>query len=164
VSKPEIVRVNKEFEDEWPGSSALATELVINLVRAGDVLTAKVDALVRGHGLPSATSLVVLEVLRGEGAPLRPSVVADRCFLARPAMSSVLDTLERRGLIERTTHPDDRRSALVAITKEGTATMERLLPDLHRAEVAWSSVLSERQQATLIRQLGVLQRHLQQGD
>ncbi len=86
MPKPEIVRVNQGFEDEWPGSSALATELVINVVRAGDLLTAKVDALVRRHGLPSATSLVVLEVLRGEGGPLRPSVVADRCFLSRPAM------------------------------------------------------------------------------
>jgi DNA-binding MarR family transcriptional regulator len=160
VAKPEIVRVNEGFEDEWPGSRALATELVINLVRAGDVLTARVDALVRGHGLPSATSLVVLEVLRGEGGPLRPSVVADRCFLSRPALSSLLDTLERRGLVERTTHPDDRRSALVAITRTGKHALERLLPELHRAEVDWTSGVSERQQAVLLRQLGALQRHL----
>ncbi len=76
----------------------------------------------------------------------------------------MLETLERRALVERTTHPDDRRSALVAITKEGIKAMERLLPELHRTEVAWTSALTERQQATLIRQLGLLQRHLQKDE
>lgn len=160
MPKPEIVRAPEGFEDEWPGASARATELVINLVRAGDVLTTRVDAFVRGYGLPSATSFVVLEVLRGEGGPLRPSIVADRCFLSRPALSSALDTLERRGLVSRSMHPDDRRSALVEITPEGKRVMEGLLPEIHRAEVAWASCFSERQQETLIRQLGALQRHL----
>lgn len=164
VPKPEIVRVNEGFDDEWPGCSALATEVVINLVRAGDVLTARVDALARAYGLPSSTSLIVLEVLRGEGGALRPSVVADRCFLSRPALSSLLDTLERRGLIARTAHPGDRRSALVEITDAGVAAMGRLLPELHRAEVSWAAGLSERQQAILLRQLGLLQRHLQKPD
>jgi DNA-binding MarR family transcriptional regulator len=164
VPVPEVIRVSERFEDEWPGASALATELVINLVRAGDVLSARVDALVRGHGLPSSTSLIVLEVLRGEGGPLRPSVVADRCFLSRPALSSLLDTLERRGLISRSTHPEDRRSTLVEITDAGVAIMTRLLPELHRAEAGWTAGLSAHQQAALLRQLGRLQHHLQKNE
>lgn len=160
MPKPEILRVNDGFEDEWPGSRALATETVLNVVRIGDALTTRVDAFVRGFGLPSATSFVVLEVLRGERGPLGPSVVADRCFLSRPALSSALDTLERRGLIRRTSHPDDRRRALVQISKAGLDIMERLLPELHRAEVAWTAVLSDRQKESLLHQLGLLQHHL----
>ena len=133
---------------------------MLNLVRLGEALAARVDATVRGFGLPSATSLIVLEVLRGEGGPLQPSVVADRCFLSRPALTSVLDTLERRGLISRSAHPGDRRGSLVEITGTGAAVMRRLLPELHRAEVAWTDVLSDRQKDLLLRQLGVLQEHL----
>jgi DNA-binding MarR family transcriptional regulator len=160
VAKPEIIRVNDGFEAEWPGSRALATEVVLNVIWLGEALAARVDALVRGFGLPSATSLIVLEVLRGERGPLQPSVVAERCFLSRPALSSVLDTLERRGLVRRSSHPDDRRGSLVEITGTGVEVMTRLLPDLHRAEVAWTGALTERQQDALLRQVGLLQQHL----
>jgi DNA-binding MarR family transcriptional regulator len=160
VAKPVIFRVNDGFEDEWPGARALATEVVLNVIRAGEALAGRVDALVRGYGLPSSTSLIVLEVLRGERGPLAPSVVADRCFLSRPALSSVMDTLERRGLIRRSAHPDDRRRALVEITPSGAAVMARLLPHLHRAEAQWVAALSERGQAELLRHLGRLQGHL----
>jgi DNA-binding MarR family transcriptional regulator len=160
VARPAIIRVNEDFEDQWPGSRALATEVVLNVVRAGDALTARVDALVRRSGLPSATALIVLEVLRGEGRPLQPSVVAERCFLSRPALSSVMATLERRGLLRRAMHPGDRRGVLVEITSKGKAIMRRLLPNLHRAEAEWVSGLSEPDQAELLRHLGQLHQHL----
>src|SRR3954447_26189160 len=94
------------FEDEWPGASTLATEIVLNVVRTGMALHARVDAIVRAHGLPSATSLGVLEVLRAEGRPLQPSAIAARLLSSRPALSGVLSSLHNRGLVQRTAHPD----------------------------------------------------------
>ena len=102
VSHPAIFRVPPGFDQEWAGARADATEVVLNVIRAGEALSALVDSFVRERGLPSATALIVLEVLRGEGGPLAPSVVASRCFLSRPALSGVMDTLERRGLLRRT--------------------------------------------------------------
>jgi len=49
-------------------------------------------------------------------------------------MTSMLNTLERRGLVRRKAHPDDRRKLLVAITAKGTAVVETMLPSLHSRE------------------------------
>ena len=163
MSQAAIFRVPPGFEQEWAGARADATEVVLNVIRAGEALSALVDSFVRARGLPSSTALIVLEVLRGEGGPLAPSVVASRCFLSRPALSGVMDTLERRGLLRRYPDPSDRRRALVEATPEGVTTLERLLPDLHRAEVSWTGGLTRTQKATLLHHLGRLQQHLRSG-
>jgi DNA-binding MarR family transcriptional regulator len=161
VSDGAYWRVNPEFEQQWEGSSARATEVVLNVIRTGEALHARISTLVKAYGLPSTTALIVLEVLRGEAGPLQPSVIAERCFLSRPALSSVLSTLEQHALVTRTAHPGDRRLALVEITSAGLGLMERLLPDLHRAEVALvNPALSPLQQEQLLRHLGRLQAHL----
>lgn len=156
-----VFRVPEGFEEEWAGSDATATEVVLNTIRLGENLLARVEALVRELGLPSPTALIVLEVLRGAGEPLLPSVVAERCFLSRPTISGVLDTLERRGLIERRIHPEDRRRVLTAITPEGITAIETVLPELHRAEVEWTSGLSAAQRQTMLGLLGRMYRHLE---
>jgi DNA-binding MarR family transcriptional regulator len=160
MDTPAIFRVPAGFEGEWPGSNALATEVVLNVIRAGEALSSRVDAYVRSRGLPSSTALIVLEVLRGAGGPLQPSVIAQRSFLSRPALSSVLDTLERRELLSRETHADDRRRVQVRISAKGVAVIEALLPDLHRQEVGWTDGLTDRQRGVLLAGLGRLQGHL----
>jgi DNA-binding MarR family transcriptional regulator len=163
MSEGAIFRVTPGFEQEWAGARADATEVVLNVIRTGEALAALIDSFVRQRGLPSATSLIVLEVLRGEAGPLAPSVVASRCFLSRPALTGVMDTLERRGFLRRYPDPADRRRALVEITGDGKETLERLLPGLHQAEVAWTEALSSAQKAALLASLGRLQGRLGAG-
>jgi DNA-binding MarR family transcriptional regulator len=160
VARSGPIRVHEGFERDWPGSRSLATEIVLNVVRTGMTLNARVDAIVREHGLPSATSLGVLEVLRAEGAPLQPSAIAQRLLSSRPALSGVLDTLQRRGFLQRQAHPDTGRGRLVEITPSGIDVLDRVLPLLHRAEASWMTSLSERQQQQLITSLGKLQADL----
>jgi DNA-binding MarR family transcriptional regulator len=160
VAKPGHIRMHDGFEAEWPGSRSLATEIVLNVVRTGMTLHARVDAIVRQYGLPSATSLGVLEVLRAEGAALQPSAIAQRLLSSRPALSGVLDTLQSRGFVRRQAHPHSGRGRLVEITASGIEVIEKLLPELHRTEVSWMAGLTERQQKQLIEHLGRLQAHL----
>lgn len=85
------------------------------------------------HNL-SGTAKQALAVIEGAGEPLEPSVIAERLIITTGSMTSMLNTLERRGLVRRRAHPDDRRKLLVAITPKGTAVIEAMVPSLHSRE------------------------------
>ncbi len=94
---------------------------------AGD-LDARLIALwkaigrVQHHDL-SRTAAGLLATLR-DGGPQRITALAEAEAVSQPSMTSLVGRLERAGLVERASDPDDARAVLVTITSEG---LERLL-------------------------------------
>jgi DNA-binding MarR family transcriptional regulator len=128
-------RVGDGFEHECPGASALATECFINLCQAGDLLIELHNRHSREEYQLSPSARQILAVVEGAGQPLEPSVIAARVLITTATMTSVLDTLERRGLVQRMPHPDDRRKLLVDITPDAQAILDELLPSIHASSV-----------------------------
>lgn len=151
------IRLEGGFEEEWPGTSALATECVLNLTFLHERMAAFAEALIRRHGLPSLAAFNVLTVVQGAGEPLPPSTIAERMIVSRPTMTGILATLERRDLVRRLPHGGDRRMSLVEVTPEGCARLARLRPELHQAEKRWMGCLSEAEQRVLLRTIAKLQ-------
>ena len=58
--------------------------------------------------------------------------VADESGISRGTLTGVVTTLEKRGLVQRRAHPDDKRSVLVAATGRGECADGRSLPALQR--------------------------------
>lgn len=52
------------------------------------------------------------------------SRLAELESISRPAATRITDRLEEKRLVERRPHPDDRRSAIVAITAGGVSLLE----------------------------------------
>lgn len=128
------IRVDPDFEDEYPAADALATECYANLYRAGDLLKAEDDRRLRAEFDLSSTAGMVLAIIEGAGEPISPSTIADRLIVSTASVTSLIDTLERRGLVERRPHPSDRRRVLVEITDEAHDVLALLLPGLHQLE------------------------------
>ena len=106
---------------------------------------------------PSARG--VLAVVEGAGQPLEPSVIAERLVVTTGSMTSLLDNLEKRGLIRRLPHPDDRRKLLIDITPAAQAIVDELLPVLHaRERDVVGAALTDSEQRSLLRSLAKLQR------
>jgi DNA-binding MarR family transcriptional regulator len=151
--------LGSNFEREFPGASSLATEGIIKLV-----LTAlRLDGMIASELHPYAVSMAavnVLEILRGAGEPLPPSVISERRMVTRGTMTSLLDTLERRGLLCRLSHPHDRRMLLVDLTDAGRSLLTTLMPELHRQEFHWLSSLTDDEKRTLVRLLDKVQEGL----
>jgi len=126
--------VDQDFEDEYPGADRLATECYANIVRTGHRLIALHDRQAWEDHRLSGTAKQALAVLEGAGEPLEPSVIAERLIITTGSMTSMLNTLERSGLVSRTPHPHDRRKLLIAITPQGAAIVDNLLPSLHNRE------------------------------
>jgi DNA-binding MarR family transcriptional regulator len=85
------------------------------------------------YGL-SPSGRQVLAIIEGAGQPLEPTVIAERLLITTGSMTSLLDNLEKRELIRRLPHPEDRRKLLVDITPAAQTIVDTLLPSLHARE------------------------------
>ena len=93
----------------------------------------------------AAEALAILE-----DQPLPPHVISERMLLTSGSMTSLLDTLEKRGLVRRRTHPDDRRKLLVEVTEAGRSVLDQMLPRVHAFCNEVFSVLSAPEREQLI--------------
>jgi MarR family transcriptional regulator, transcriptional regulator for hemolysin len=75
-----------------------------------------------GLNLSEASLLAFVE----ESGPLTQTRLAQRLGLGRAATGSVIDSLEKRGLVERQPDPDDRRVWLVTVTRAGKELVEQV--------------------------------------
>ena len=74
--------------------------------------------------------------------------------VSRQATSSVLTTLENKGLVHRErTSPTDRRLVTVSLTPEGLAEVERAFVDQNALDSQWFSVLDADDQRQFVRLL-----------
>jgi DNA-binding MarR family transcriptional regulator len=101
----------------------------------------------------------VLAVVDGASEPLEPSVIASRLLVTTASMTSLLDNLEKRGLIVRRPHPDDRRKLLISITPAAQSIVDALLPAMHaRERQVMDDALSPNEQRTLLKLMAKVQR------
>jgi DNA-binding MarR family transcriptional regulator len=109
-------------------------EAALNLLRTSDWLDNRLGRLFREYGL-TGSQYNVLRILRGHGAALPCLEIADRMIQVVPAITGLIDRLEKQGLVERQRSKEDRRVVFVAITPKALAILNKLdepLKQLHR--------------------------------
>lgn len=109
----------------------------------------------RSHGL-SAAGRQALAILDGADEPLSPTTIAQRLIVTTATVTSLLDTLESRGLVVRHRDPHDRRKLLVSITDEARAAVDDFLPDVVALQTAVMVGVSETDRQRLVRTLSVI--------
>jgi DNA-binding MarR family transcriptional regulator len=144
-----------DFEREFPGASESANACAIALVRTGERLLACIDQALRHHGL-SRAGREALAVLDGAEQPLSPTAIAERLIVTTASVTSLLDTLERRGLVERQPDPTDRRRLVIVITQDGKAIVDQFLPEVVALQTAAMAALTETQRRQLVEMLATL--------
>ena len=70
-----------------------------------------------------------MAIIDGAGEPLSPTTIAERLIVTTATVTSLLDTLEKRGLVVRQPDPADRRKLLVSITDEARTIVDQFLPE-----------------------------------
>jgi DNA-binding MarR family transcriptional regulator len=130
------------FEREYPGSSWLASRALRELEVVGGMVEGVVAAVARRHGLSHA-ALNALAVIEGNGGPLPAGEVSARIHITSGTMTSVLDTLERNGYVQRLADPGDRRRVQVEITPAAQGILDRMLPEVQQACTAVMDALDD---------------------
>lgn len=131
----------KSLQEELKQSKPFASpevEAYISLVRTEAVLSRRVTALFKQHGI-TQTIYNVLRIIRGgpeAGVPC--SIIADRLITRVPDVTRLVDRAVSLGLVTRTRPEDDRRVVLLGLTKRGHEMLEALqdpLIALHREQL-----------------------------
>ena len=157
------VQVALDFEERYPNTSAQATECAMNLVFTADLLVKRIASLLQPFDLSPASGLA-LSILADSDAPLPPNKLADRLIISRASATSLIDSLERRGYVQRRPHQSDRRMLLVEPTERGRQVADAFRVIVHQQEKMWLEALSEEEQQQLIDTLQRLQVSLMDSD
>ncbi len=97
-------------------------------------------------GLTPGLMRAVLSMQPGQTRPMKTLAGQWRCDASY--VTSVVDGLEQRGILERRAHPTDRRAKTVLLTAEGEQVRESLLARLHEPPAGFLA-LSADEQASL---------------
>ncbi|GAA3814882.1 MarR family winged helix-turn-helix transcriptional regulator [Streptomyces chiangmaiensis] len=92
--------------------------LVDELYETTQQLRRFVESRLRTHGA-SVARLRALRMLARSERPLRMRDLSEMTGVAARTTTSIVDSLERDGLVERLRHPHDRRAFLLRLTDEG---------------------------------------------
>lgn len=111
-----------------------------------------IDAVFEIRGLQTG-EFDVLAALRREGEPfaLTPGALSRTLMLSPAGMTNRVDRLVARGLVERHADPDDRRSLLVALTRDGREVVDAAVTEHVANEVRLLAGLTAAERRTLDR-------------
>ena len=156
MANQNLIQIAPDFTKRYPGASPKATETAMNLVRTSERLVKRIADLIQPFDLTPSSGLV-LGILADFGGPLPPNKIAERLIISRASVTSLIDSLERRGYVRRSPHSTDRRMLLIELTDKGREVAHQFRLLVHQHQKAWLSVLTEQEQTQLIDTLHRLQ-------
>ena len=124
-----------------------ALDAFIKLTRAAESASVKINAGLQQHHL-TVSQFGVLEALYHLG-PLLPGKLAGKILKSSGNMTTVIDNLEKRALVQRQRREDDRRKVDIILSEQGKSLVEAILPDHVSGVVATFDVLSAEEQHQL---------------
>src|SRR3954464_1977409 len=110
-----VAEARRHWEERWGAEPSRPMAAVTSIMRAQQVLMARLNELVRPHGLtfPRYEALVLLSFTRAGALPL--GKIGERLQVHRTSVTNIVDKLEADGLVRRVPHAEDRRATLAEI-------------------------------------------------
>lgn len=152
-----IAEARRQWHERWGEEHARPMAAVTSLMRAQQILLARLGELLRPLGLtfPRYETLMVLVFSRSGSLPV--GKMGERLQVHRTSMTHMADRLEQAGLATRVSHAEDRRSTLISITPAGRELAARATQILNEAGFAMDP-LGDAQLETLTEVLGAIRR------
>ncbi len=126
-----------------------AINAYIKLQRSAESASARATRHLAAAGL-TFSQYGVLDILFHLG-PLPLGQIAEKILKSEGNMTTVVDNLERRGLVRRERNEKDRRVVTLSLTEAGKGVIEKVLPQHIQAIVEEMSIFTPEEQETLDR-------------
>jgi DNA-binding MarR family transcriptional regulator len=130
----------------------LALAVASNLWRSSQAFKQKLEReVLRQHDL-SFSSFSTLFIVWIWG-PIETREIAKSQSISKATVTSLLNTLEKNGLVRRKTSRQDKRLVLAELTAKGRNTIEWVFPKFNQGEAEMARLLTEAEQLELSRLL-----------
>ncbi|MEN2738449.1 MarR family transcriptional regulator [Microbacterium sp. X-17] len=155
VRAEELADVTASAVSQWhPEVNELPLRLAFNLKRAATALTQREESAFSGATNRSVAAVRALTMI-WMFEPVEARDIAELSGFSRQAISGVLTTLERDGLISRERAVGaDRRLAPVSITEAGRDLLGEVLPRQNLVDEDFFSVLDDDERQQLVALIG----------
>ena len=146
-----------QWRRERPDVNVEAIGVVGRMVLLKAQLDAAFETVAARHDVDRGLA-DVLAALRRSGPPYRlsPTDLFNSMMVTSGGMTHRLDRLERKGLIARKRHPDDRRGVQVQLTARGRKRIDAILPEsMQQVDQALAAIdrKEQKQLADLLRRV-----------
>ncbi|GAA1967169.1 MarR family transcriptional regulator [Kitasatospora viridis] len=150
-----IARADELWTRRWGQVPAMAA--ITSVMRAHQILLARVDAVVKPYGLTFARYEALVLLTFSRTGELSLSKIGERLMVHPTSVTNTVDRLEKAGLVSRRPNPLDGRGVLAAITPRGREVVEQATRELMAIEFGLESYDDEqcRQVFDLLRPLRV---------
>ncbi len=119
-----VSQLQRDIKKKQPFASP-EQESVLNILRTNDQYQNRFGRLFRGYGLTSS-QYNVLRILRGEGKPMPCLEIGSRMIQVVPAMTGLIDRLEKLELVRRERCTEDRRVVYIELTDKAAKLLSEM--------------------------------------
>jgi DNA-binding MarR family transcriptional regulator len=145
-----IAEARRHWTERWGEEPARPMAAVTSIMRAQQVLMARLNELLRPVGLtfPRYEALMLLSFTRTGALPL--GKIGERLQVHRTSVTNIVDKLEADGLVRRVPHAEDRRATLAEITPAGREAAQQATAALNDAAFGIDALGDDEQEAVTV--------------
>lgn len=144
----------------WEGPQVIPAQIR----RVNNLIFRKINAFSRANGLEQGTPMhgwIVEYLYSHQSEPVFQRDIERDFSITRSTVTNILQLMERKGYIERQSVPQDARLKRLILTEEGGRVHEKTILSLHQTDEFVAGLLTEEENAELLRLLNKLRKGLE---
>ena len=139
----------------WEGPQVIPAQIR----RVDNLIFRKINQFARANGVEQATPMhgwIIEYLYRHRDEPVFQRDIEREFSITRSTVTNILQLMERKGYIRRLSVPQDARLKQLVLTEEGVRFHEKTMLSLHQTDDYVAGLLTEEENAELLRLLSKL--------
>ena len=150
----------KSGDPPWEGPQVIPAQIR----RVDNLIFRKINQFARANEVEQATPMhgwIIEYLYRHRDKAVFQRDIEREFSITRSTVTNILQLMERKGYIRRQSVPQDARLKKLVLTKEGSRFHEKTMLSFHQTDDYVASLLTEEENAELLRLLNKLREALQ---
>ena len=149
-----------KLDPPWEGPQVIPAQIR----RVDNLIFRRINQFARANGVEQATPMhgwIIEYLYRHRDEPVFQRDIEREFSITRSTVTNILQLMERKGYIRRLSVPQDARLKQLVLTEEGVLFHEKTMLSFHQTDDYVAGLLTEEENAELLRLLNKLRDALQ---